>query len=105
MRRLLVLGIIVSATLAVPFAIGANGAEDGVSIATVAPASGPAGTEIGFTLAGTDAVGTAECLTSSAYRLEFLAPDGALADRRRDRRRATRRSGRRLLDPPRLLRA
>lgn len=79
MRRLLVLGIIVSAALAAPFALGANAADDNVSIATVTPGSGPAGTEIGFTLAGTDAAGTTECLTSSAYRLEFLAPDGVLA--------------------------
>jgi len=78
-RRLLVLAIIVSAALAAPFALGASGAEDSVSIATVNPGSGPAGTEIGFALAGTDAVGTTECLTSSAYRLEFLAPDGVLA--------------------------
>ena len=79
MRRLLVLGIIVSTALAAPFALGANAAGDSVSIATVTPGSGPAGTEVGFTLAGTDAAGTTECLTSSAYRLEFLAPDGVLA--------------------------
>ena len=79
MRRLLVLGIVVSAALAAPFALGANAVGDGVSIATLTPGAGPAGTEIGFALAGTDAAGTAECLTSSAYRLEFLAPDGVLA--------------------------
>jgi len=77
-RRLLVLGIIVSSALTAPFAVGANAAGDDVAIATVTPGAGPAGTEIGFTLAGTDAAGTTECLTSSAYRLEFLAPDGVL---------------------------
>lgn len=78
MRRPLVLGIIVIAVFVVPFAVGASAAGDGVSIATVTPGAGPAGTEIGFTIAGTDASGTTECLTSSAYRLEFLAPDGVL---------------------------
>jgi len=77
-RRLLVLGIIVTAAFVVPFSVGASAAGDGVSIATVTPGAGPAGTEIGFTLAGTDTSGTTECLTSSAYRLEFLAPDGVL---------------------------
>jgi hypothetical protein len=81
-RRLLVLGIVMTAVvavLAVPAALGASGTDDTVSIATVDPAAGPSGTEVGFTLAGTDAAGTTECLTSSAYRLEFLAPDGVLA--------------------------
>ena len=79
MRRLLVLGIVVLAALAVPLALGASGADDAVSIATVTPGAGPAGTVVGFTLAGTDAAGTGECLTSSAYRLEFLDPVGVLA--------------------------
>gem|GEM_PF-4193543 len=78
MRRLLVLGIIVSTALAVPFAAGVNAAGGGVSIATVTPGAGPVGTDVGFVLAGTDASGTTECLTSSAYRLELLAPDGVL---------------------------
>jgi hypothetical protein len=77
-RRLLVLAIVAIAALTVPFALGASGAGDGVSIATVTPAAGPAGTVVGFTLAGTDAAGTEECLTSSAYRLEFLTADGSL---------------------------
>lgn len=81
MRRLLVLGIVMAAVgaLAAPAAVGASGADDTVSIATVTPAAGPGGTEVGFTLAGTDTAGTTECMTSSAYRLEFLAPDGVLA--------------------------
>lgn len=79
MRRLLVLGIVVIATLAVPLALGASGADQNVSIGSLTPAAGPGGTDVAFTLAGTDAAGTTECATSSAYRLEFLAPDGVLA--------------------------
>lgn len=79
MRRPLVLTLVVSAALAAPFALGAGAAGNGITIATVTPGAGPTGTEIGFTLAGTDAAGTVECQTSSAYRLEFLAPDGVLA--------------------------
>jgi hypothetical protein len=81
-RRLLVLGIVMTAvvsSLVATAASGAGGSDDTVSIATVDPAAGPSGTEVGFTLAGTDATGTTECLTSSAYRLEFLTPDGVLA--------------------------
>jgi hypothetical protein len=78
-RRLLVLGIVVAATVAVPSVIGAAAPADNVAIATITPSAGPPGTEVGFTLSGTDAAGTTECLTSSAYRLEFLAPDGVLA--------------------------
>ena len=83
MRRLLVLriivGIIVIVAVGALSAGGAGAADSGVSIATLAPGVGPAGTAVGFTLAGTDAAGTSQCLTSSAYRLEFLAPDGVLA--------------------------
>lgn len=78
MRHLLVLGIILSLPLALPVALGASRADESVSIATVTPSSGPAGTLVSFTLAGTEAAGTRQCLTSSAYRLEFLAPDGVL---------------------------
>ncbi len=81
MRRRLVLGIVMTAAvvvLAASAAMGATG-DDTVSLATVDPAAGPSGTEVAFTLAGTDDAGVSECLTSSAYRLEFLAPDGVLA--------------------------
>ncbi|MFO7590634.1 MAG: hypothetical protein R6X23_07015 [Acidimicrobiia bacterium] len=76
MRRLLTLGVVVTAiaVLAVP----ATAAPDTISIAAVTPGAGPAGTEVGYTLAGTDANGTAECQQSSAYRLELLAPDGTV---------------------------
>ena len=50
-----------------------------VEIASVDPPGGPPGTEISYTVAGTDEVGSQQCATSSAYRLEFLGPDGTLA--------------------------
>ncbi len=50
-----------------------------VSIESVTPPAGPPGTEVAYSLAGTDAAGAQECATSSAYRLELLGPDGALA--------------------------
>lgn len=77
MRRLLALGVVVSAVavLAVP----ATAAPDTLSIAAVTPSAGPAGTEVAYTLAGTDAAGTTECQQSSAYRLELLATDGTVA--------------------------
>jgi hypothetical protein len=49
-----------------------------VEIASVNPSGGLPGTEISYTLAGTDEAGSEQCATSSAYRLEFLAPDGTL---------------------------
>lgn len=56
----------------------AQDASEGVSIESLTPASGPPGTEIAYTLAGTDEVGARECAQSSAYRLELLAADGTL---------------------------
>ncbi len=50
-----------------------------VRIESVSPAGGPPGTEIVYTLGGTDEAGTRECATSSAYRLELLSPDGSLS--------------------------
>lgn len=77
MHRLLALGVVVVAigALAVP----ATAAPETISISSVSPSAGPAGAEVGYTLAGTDAAGTAECQQSSAYRLELLAPDGTVA--------------------------
>jgi hypothetical protein len=49
-----------------------------VEIGSVDPIGGPAGTQVSYTLSGTDEVGSRECATSSAYRLELLAPDGTL---------------------------
>ena len=77
MRRLPALGVVITAiaTSTRP----ATAAPETVSISSVTPSAGPAGTEVGYTLAGTDAAGTAECQQSSAYRLELLAPDGTVA--------------------------
>ncbi len=58
---------------------GAAQAPPEVEIGSVDPPAGPAGTEVAYTLSGTDAAGSQECATSSAYRLELLAPDGTLA--------------------------
>lgn len=77
MRRLLALGVVVTALTAL--AVPAIAAPETLSISSVAPSAGPAGTEVGYTLSGTDSVGTAECQQSSAYRLELLAPDGTVA--------------------------
>jgi len=76
-RRLLVLGVVVSAITAL--GVPATAAPETISISAVTPSAGPAGTEVGYTLAGTTEVGTAECQQSSAYRLELLAPDGTVA--------------------------
>ena len=80
MRRLLVLGVGLMATagLVVPISF-ASAAPETVSITSVTPSAGPVGTEVGYTLGGTDAAGTNECQQSSAYRLELLAPDGTVA--------------------------
>ena len=43
---------------------------------SVSPASGPPGTEIGFTAVGTSPTADAECRVSSAFATEFLAADG-----------------------------
>lgn len=77
MRRLSAIGVVVIAVAALVAPAGA--APDTVSISTVSPSAGPAGTDIGYSLAGTDAAGTTECQQSSAYRLELLAPDGTVA--------------------------
>lgn len=52
--------------------------DDTVSIESLTPASGTVGTEIAYSLAGTDEAGSQQCATSSAYRLEFLNGDGTL---------------------------
>ena len=57
---------------------GAQDPRDGVSIGSLTPPSGPPGTEVAYTLAGTDEAGARECAQSSAYRLELLAPEGTL---------------------------
>ncbi len=72
-----------AAIAAVPLSLGALTAsaaqnEPEVEIESVTPPGGPPGTEIAYGLAGTDEAGSRECATSSAYRLEFLAPDGTL---------------------------
>lgn len=76
MRHVLALAVALTAIVAP--AIPATAAPDSISISVVSPSAGPAGTEIGYTLAGTDAGGTAECQQSSAYRLELLAADGVV---------------------------
>jgi hypothetical protein len=57
----------------------AGAGTSAVGIETVAPPAGPGGTEVTYTLRGTDAAGAEQCATSSAYRLELLATDGTLA--------------------------
>lgn len=52
--------------------------QSSVEITSLTPAGGPPGTEISYSLGGTDAAGSQECATSSAYRLELLAPNGTL---------------------------
>jgi hypothetical protein len=76
-RRLAELVTVACVVLAVG-AAGA-GAAGSVSIESLTPPSGPAGTDVAYALAGTDAAGAAQCANSSAYRLELLAPGGALA--------------------------
>jgi hypothetical protein len=79
-RRLAVVGIVVCVgTLFLGAAAHAKPSDQGVSIATLSPSAGPPGTVVAFALSGTDAPGTAQCMTSSAYRLEFLGADGVLA--------------------------
>lgn len=75
-RRLAVLATAACFALAVG-AAGA-GAASSVSIESVTPPSGPVGTDVAYALAGTDAAGADQCANSSAYRLELLAPGGAL---------------------------
>jgi hypothetical protein len=77
-RRLVALTALGCLVLAV-LAAGAGAQDTDVTIASVEPASGPAGTEIRYTLDGTDEAGAQECAVSSAYRLELLATDGTLA--------------------------
>jgi hypothetical protein len=60
-------------------ATAASAGTAGVSIDAVTPSGGPTGTDISYTLRGTDAAGAEQCAVSSAYRLELLAPDGTLA--------------------------
>jgi hypothetical protein len=72
----------VVALIAVSVALAATAAgagTAGVSIETITPSGGPTGTDITYTLRGTDAAGAEQCAVSSAYRLELLAPDGTLA--------------------------
>jgi hypothetical protein len=57
----------------------AQAPDDTVSIESLNPGSGTVGTEISYTLAGTDEAGSRQCATSSAYRFEFLNGDGTLA--------------------------
>jgi hypothetical protein len=77
--RRAVIGIALIALAVGAVAPAAGAGAGGVGIETVAPAAGPAGTEVSYTLSGTDAAGAEECAESSAYRLELLAPDGTLA--------------------------
>ena len=78
-RRLaeLVTAACVALAVGAPGAVAAGGSS--VSIESVTPSSGSVGTDIAYTLAGTDAAGADQCANSSAYRLELLAPGGALA--------------------------
>jgi hypothetical protein len=77
-RRPLAVAAVVTCALALAAtAVTAGGSK--VSIEAVTPSGGPAGTEIAYTLAHTDAAGAEQCAVSSAYRLELLAPDGTLA--------------------------
>jgi hypothetical protein len=75
--------LLVSASTAAVTMTGAGAAGGGsggsVSIAALTPPNGPAGTEIAYSLAGTDDAGAAQCANSSAYRLELLGSDGTLA--------------------------
>ena len=80
MRRAAIAVALIALTLALAAVAPSVGAgTDGVSIDTVAPPSGPGGTQVTYTLRGTDAAGTEKCAVSSAYRLELLAPDGTLS--------------------------
>jgi hypothetical protein len=85
-RRSLVTSCLAAASIsAMVLALGALTAgaaqapDEEVRIESVSPAGGPPGTEIVYTLGGTDEAGTRECATSSAYRLELLSPDGSLS--------------------------
>jgi hypothetical protein len=78
-RRLAVIGIVACVgTMFLGAVAHAKPSDQGVSIATLSPSAGPPGTVVAFTLTGTDADGTQQCTTSSAYRLEFLGADGVL---------------------------
>jgi hypothetical protein len=76
-RRLAVLATAACVALAVG-AAGAGAATGSVSIESLTPPSGAVGTDVAYALAGTDAAGAVQCANSSAYRLELLAPSGAL---------------------------
>lgn len=78
-RRRLALLAVVSCAASALGAVGASAAETDVTIESVDPSSGPAGSDVTYTLGGTDAPGAEQCGVSSAYRLELLAPDGTLA--------------------------
>ena len=60
-------------------ASAAQAPGEDVRIESVSPTGGPPGTEVAYTLGGTDEAGTRQCATSSAYRLELLSPDGSLS--------------------------
>lgn len=58
--------------------LAAASTVDAVEIGTLSPGSGPsAGTVITIQFAGVDADGTDECYESSAFRSEFISPEGA----------------------------
>jgi hypothetical protein len=85
-RRSLVTSCLAAASIsAIVLSLGALTAgaaqapgED-VRIESVSPTGGPPGTQVTYTLGGTDEAGERQCATSSAYRLELLSPDGALS--------------------------
>jgi hypothetical protein len=77
-RRTAVAFAVTALVLALGATVGSAGTA-GVSIETLTPAGGPTGTDITYTLRGTDAAGAEQCSVSSAYRLELLASDGTLA--------------------------
>jgi hypothetical protein len=77
-RRPVVAVALTVLTLAV-LAPSVGAGTTGIGIETVTPPSGPGGTEVRYTLGGTDAAGAEECAESSAYRLELLAADDTLA--------------------------
>ena len=69
----LMLGVVVIA-LAWP-AAGAFAGGEGYGFGSISPGSGPPGTEISYTVAGS-ANADSECRGSSAFSTEFLAADG-----------------------------
>lgn len=77
-RRVAALVLVTTVALALAAGAAVAGGSD-VSIESLTPSGGPAGTTVGYSLGGTDATGAEQCSLSSAYRLELLAPDGTLA--------------------------